>query len=413
MLCVIIINAQETVYIPPGSAIQFGSTTPAGIFGYLINEGNLSIKNRGNVYFSGKIWANREGSSLSDNNLDSNSVNGGTVHFVTNPLGQQILDSKSSGNKGNFCNLTIDNNADVVLVSDVTVLNTLQFKAGHILLNNHDLIIGNEWLNGNIAGYNERSFIVTGLNPTGGFVRHKSVMPGALLTFPIGPAASVYSPAQLINNGSQNDFYGRVFNNVYEKAVSGSILTDSTVALTWEIAKKSVDDAEIMVRLQNDEPIETPVFRSLRTNSYVTIFANSQWDKPFLWNPAQSPGNITSSFSIASAIVTSRRVILGNSLLYLSKRVSKHFKPFIIPNAFSPNADNINDKWIIKGLKDYDNCKVEIFTRYGRAIFRSRGYQQPWDGTYNGSPMPVGTYYYLIDLHNGEKPLSGPLTLLR
>ncbi|WP_425423102.1 gliding motility-associated C-terminal domain-containing protein [Segetibacter koreensis] len=100
-------------------------------------------------------------------------------------------------------------------------------------------------------------------------------------------------------------------------------------------------------------------------------------------------------------------------MFYLSKRVSKHFKTFTIPNAFSPNGDNINDKWIIKGLKDYDNCTVEIFTRYGSKVFSSKGYQQPWDGTSNGSPMPVATYYYLIDLKNGEKPLSGPLTLLK
>lgn len=104
---------------------------------------------------------------------------------------------------------------------------------------------------------------------------------------------------------------------------------------------------------------------------------------------------------------------MGNDLSFLSKRVSKRFKAFAIPNAFSPNNDNINDKWIIKGLKDYDNCTVEIFTRYGREVFRSQGYRQPWDGIYNGSPMPAGTYYYLIDLKNGEKPLSGPLTLLR
>jgi len=405
--------SQETVYIPPGSAIQFGSTTPAGIFGYLVNEGNLSIKKKGNVFFAGKIWANRPGSILSDNGLDSNSADGGTIHFVTNPLGQQILESNSSGNKGAFCNLTIDNTADVILVSDVTVLNNLQFKRGHLLLNSRDLIMGDETRNGNITGYDESRFIVTGPNPGSGFVRQRSIMSGALVTFPVGPTIATYSPAQLINNGIENDFFGRVFSNVYENAISGAALTDSTLALTWAISKKTAENAEVIVKLQNDAPAESALFRSLRENSYVTIYGNGAWDKPFLWNPAQSPGNITGSFSIASAIVNSRRVVLGNKLLYLSKRVSKHFKAFAIPNAFSPNADNINDKWIIRGLKDYDNCTVEIFTRYGRLVFRSQSYQQPWDGTYNGSPMPVGTYYYLIDLRNGEKPLSGPLTLLK
>ncbi len=404
---------QETVYIPPGSAIQFGSTVPAGIFGYLINEGNVSIKKSGNVFFSGKIWANRTGSILSDNNLDSNSIDGGTVHFVTNPLGQQILDIKSSGNKGAFCNLTIDNNADVILVSDVNVLNTLQFKRGHLLLNKHDLIMGDQLLNGNITGYDESRFVVTGSDPSGGFIMQKSIMPGALVTFPFGPTTSAYSPAQLINNGIENDFYGRVFSNVYEKAEYGAILTDSTLGLTWEISKRLEEDAEVIVKLQHDEPVENTLFRSMRNNSYVTVYGNSQWDKPFLWNPAQSPGDITRSFPIASALVNSRRIILGNTMLYLSKRVSNHFKAFTIPNAFSPNGDNINDKWIIRGLKDYDNCTVEIFNRYGREVFRSTGYQHPWDGNYNGTQMPVGTYYYLIDLRNGEKPLSGPLTLLR
>jgi gliding motility-associated-like protein len=404
---------QETVYIPPGSVIQFGSTVPAGLFGYLINEGNLSIKKRGNVFFSGKIWANRPGSYLSDDNLDSNSVNGGTVHFVSNPLGQQIVESNSLGNKSVFCNLTIDNNAGVILVSDITVLNNLLFKRGHLLLNNHNLIMGDEMLNGNISGYDESRFIVTGDGPKGGFIRQRSIMPGALVSFPAGPSTSVYSPAEVINNGIENDFYARVFNNVYEKAVAGAILTDSILGQTWEIAKKSGGNEEVIVRLQNDGKIENNIFRSMRMNSYITLYSNNQWDKPFLWNFAQSPGNITNSFPIVSAIVNSRRVVLGSNITFLSKRVSNHFIAFPIPNAFSPNGDNINDKWIIKGLKDYDNCTVEIFTRYGREIFRSTGYHQPWDGNYNGSQMPVGTYYYLIDLRNGERPLTGPLTLLR
>lgn len=272
--------AQETVYIPPGAVIQFGSTVPAGIFGYLVNEGNVSIKNRGNVYFSGKIWANRTGSILSDNNLDSNSINGGTVHFVTNPLGRQILDIKSEGNKGAFCNLTIDNNADIILVSDAAVLNTLQFKRGHLLLNNHDIIVGDDLVNGNITGYDERQFVVTGSDPTGGFIRYKSIIPDALVTFPFGPTTSAYSPAQLINNGIKNEFYARAFSNVYEKAVSGAVLADSTLGLTWTIAKKSPEAAEVIVKLQNDAPAENLIFNSMRTNSYITLYGNSAWDRP-------------------------------------------------------------------------------------------------------------------------------------
>ena len=84
-----------------------------------------------------------------------------------------------------------------------------------------------------------------------------------------------------------------------------------------------------------------------------------------------------------------------------------------IPNAFTPNGDGINDVWNIKSLIDYPSCLVSIFTRYGSLIYQSRGYAKPWDGVYNGSPLPTGTYYYIINLQNGQQPLSGYVALIR
>jgi gliding motility-associated-like protein len=88
-------------------------------------------------------------------------------------------------------------------------------------------------------------------------------------------------------------------------------------------------------------------------------------------------------------------------------------KPIIIPNAFTPNGDNVNDTWIIPYLDYYSNCSVDIFTRYGQNIFHSKGYPIPWNGTYNGNRLPVGTYYYIVDLKNGIKPLFGFVTIIR
>jgi len=88
-------------------------------------------------------------------------------------------------------------------------------------------------------------------------------------------------------------------------------------------------------------------------------------------------------------------------------------EPIAIPNAFTPNGDGINDVWNIKSLIDYPSCLVSIFTRYGSMIYQSRGYAKPWDGVYNGSVLPTGTYYYIIDLQNGQPPLSGYVALIR
>jgi len=91
----------------------------------------------------------------------------------------------------------------------------------------------------------------------------------------------------------------------------------------------------------------------------------------------------------------------------------KILKPVNVPNVFSPNGDGIHDKWIIPNLADYPGCTVDVFNRYGQQVLRSSGYGTPWDGTYKGKDLPVGTYYYVIILANGFKPMSGSITIVR
>lgn len=84
-----------------------------------------------------------------------------------------------------------------------------------------------------------------------------------------------------------------------------------------------------------------------------------------------------------------------------------------IPNAFSPNGDNVNDRWVIPHLIDYFDCTVEVFNRYGQRIYYSIGYTTPWGGDINGKQVPIGVYYYIIQLNNGIQPITGSVTVLR
>jgi gliding motility-associated-like protein len=86
----------------------------------------------------------------------------------------------------------------------------------------------------------------------------------------------------------------------------------------------------------------------------------------------------------------------------------------VIPKAFSPNGDLINDVWNI-GMKElYPKMEVKIFNRWGEPIWRSeKGYPIPWDGRSNGAELPIDSYHYIIDLHNGSKPFIGNVTIVR
>jgi gliding motility-associated-like protein len=85
-----------------------------------------------------------------------------------------------------------------------------------------------------------------------------------------------------------------------------------------------------------------------------------------------------------------------------------------IPEAFSPNSDLINDVWNIGNIKAYPKAEISIYNRWGQSVWRSeQGYPQPWDGKSNGVNLPVDSYHYVIDLHNGSKQIVGVITIVK
>ncbi len=82
-----------------------------------------------------------------------------------------------------------------------------------------------------------------------------------------------------------------------------------------------------------------------------------------------------------------------------------------IPNFFTPNDDGDNDTWVPENLEGFPNARVEVFDRYGRIITQF-GHKGEWDGTYNGSLLPTGDYWYTITLDGGRQ-FVGNVTLYR
>ena len=81
-------------------------------------------------------------------------------------------------------------------------------------------------------------------------------------------------------------------------------------------------------------------------------------------------------------------------------------------NILSPNGDGVNDIWVVKNIAFYPNNTVTVYDRTGKVVYTRKNYQNDWAGTYQGSVLNEGTYYYLVDLGNGSN-LKGFITVVR
>ncbi|MBK6950090.1 MAG: gliding motility-associated C-terminal domain-containing protein [Haliscomenobacter sp.] len=89
--------------------------------------------------------------------------------------------------------------------------------------------------------------------------------------------------------------------------------------------------------------------------------------------------------------------------------------PVFVPNAFSPNGDQVNDLFC-----PYSNClpefTLEVYSRWGALLFAGTGSEACWDGKQGGQDQNSGAYVYKIEgtTLNGKKVvLAGEFSLLR
>ncbi|MCE1198180.1 MAG: gliding motility-associated C-terminal domain-containing protein, partial [Marinilabiliales bacterium] len=92
--------------------------------------------------------------------------------------------------------------------------------------------------------------------------------------------------------------------------------------------------------------------------------------------------------------------------------------PVWVPEAISANGDGHNEFFVIKGIEDYKNSSLLIYSRAGQLVYKSMDYQNDWSGkAFNsslsdGTLLPTGTYYYVLHLGGTEKYIKGFVYLL-
>lgn len=78
--------------------------------------------------------------------------------------------------------------------------------------------------------------------------------------------------------------------------------------------------------------------------------------------------------------------------------VVKDDMPIYVPNAFTPNIDDINPEFkpAMREITGFQEYEWSIFNRWGEVIYTTESLAQGWDGTYNGKPVAQGLYAWRL-----------------
>ena len=82
-------------------------------------------------------------------------------------------------------------------------------------------------------------------------------------------------------------------------------------------------------------------------------------------------------------------------------------------NMITPNGDGKNDLWIVKNLEHFPVNELMVYNREGKVVYSKVGYDNSWDGTYNGRALIEDTYYYILTIDSGKKVLKGFVSVVR
>ncbi|WP_367390370.1 gliding motility-associated C-terminal domain-containing protein [Lewinella sp. LCG006] len=209
-----------------------------------------------------------------------------------------------------------------------------------------------------------------------------------------------------------------------EVVVTPSNTTTFTVSATNEFG--CTGEASTLVTVfQLQPPLSvTPAIDTLRPGESITLMATDDPSYNYFWSPASSLSATDIPNPVASPeetttyelVITDANGCTNQVEVLLVVFDAPCMAPYIfVPNAFTPNGDNLNDVLRVEG-NVIDEFYFVIYNRWGEEVFATNSQSDGWDGTYKGKELSSDVYgYYLeVSCFGGERyTAKGNVTLLR
>lgn len=382
-------------------------------YAQFVNQGELKIDDATlvSVYFDYK------------NTADGNFVNDGELHIFENwdndgiisysalsdgktyfagTTGQIIEGTKQS----DFQNIIFDNNSGQPafhLAGTITVGKMAEFQKGIINATDYNgLVIFKE--NAFHTSASSQSFV-------DGQTENNVDKP---FQFPVGDAL-YFRPALYASNSSEKSIYTSQY--FFENSATLYSHNDKEQSII------SINDTEYWQIIQNQGNEKIVLSLTLDRATTAAMFFNENADTEIAivrWSEADSKwvneGGVLTDANAEEEyekILTAQVTGYGVFTIAVVKKANPGPNDIVIYNAISPNGDQYNDKFHIKGIDKYPDNTLEIYNRWGVKVYQAKSYNETtimFNGYSDGrttiernQKLPAGTYFYILNYNNGKE----------
>jgi gliding motility-associated-like protein len=168
-----------------------------------------------------------------------------------------------------------------------------------------------------------------------------------------------------------------------------------------------------------------------RADGFISIdfsSVNAGHQETYLWSagacPSDNCGNTVDNLKPGSYFVTIISVYNHGSV---QKSDTIRKGPMVVASSseecklkifsgVTPNGDGQNDRWIIDNISEYPNNRVTIYNRWGTQLYDVQGYDnitKYWPSEEMLNKLVSSTYFYIVELGDGSKPLKGWVELIK
>jgi gliding motility-associated-like protein len=182
------------------------------------------------------------------------------------------------------------------------------------------------------------------------------------------------------------------------------------------------DTATATVHLYPDiRVVALPADTTVKYGSQLQLNAVTENASFYLWQPATHISDVWIRDPVATVYEPVNYIITVSNEYGCRASDTAHIgvdfrDKIFIPSAFSPNNDGLNDIFRIGNISFQKITEFSVFNRWGNQVFNTTDPHNGWDGSYKGTPQPVGTYFYIIRISYPDgyaETYKGDVTLIR